>query len=106
MVVAGCGGSDDEAPAEADPGVPSSIEVNIADFLFEPEAVTIATGGTVTWLNDDSAAHTATEGSDPPIFDTGTLQTGDEDTVTFDKPGTYDYICLLHPFMNGSVTVE
>ena len=102
----GCGGGGDGAPAPNATAAPAAVEVGIADFLFEPDGVVVAAGGEVTWRNDDSASHTATEDSDPPGFDTGILKKGDEDTVTFDDPGTYEYICVLHPFMRGTVTVE
>ena len=106
LTMLGCGGGDDGEPTPPANAAPAAVEVEIADFLFESDEVVVAAGSKVTWLNDDSASHTATEDSDPPGFDTGILKTGDEDTVTFEDPGTYEYVCVLHPFMNGTVTVE
>ncbi len=106
LALLGCGGGEEAEPAPATSAAPAAVEVGIADFLFEPDGVVVAAGGKVTWRNDDSASHTATEDSDPPVFDTGILKAGDTDTVSFADPGTYAYICALHPFMGGTVTVE
>lgn len=115
-LVAGCG--DDEEPAgtgsssadsEAAPsgdtgGDESADQVEIAEFLYEPEAVTVDAGTELTWTNADAAPHTAT--ADDSSFDTGTLEKGDSESQTFDKPGTYTYYCRFHAFMNGTVAVR
>ncbi|MBP2029103.1 plastocyanin [Methanohalophilus levihalophilus] len=89
---------DEEEPA----GV--VVEVAIEDFKFVPESVTITTGDTVMWTNFDSAPHTATgnEGE----FDSGTLQTDESFSFTFEEAGSFDYICTIHPSMEGVVIVE
>ena len=76
--------------------------VEIADFAFGPAEITIAAGGTVTWTNTDSQAHTATSAGN---FDTGPIEPDGTASVTFDEPGTFTYICSLHPFMTATVTV-
>ena len=76
--------------------------VSIVDFSFQPTTLNVTPGTVVTWTNEDSAPHTAT-GDD---FDTGMLNRGDSNSVTFDTPGTYDYICTYHPSMAGSVVVS
>jgi len=82
---------------------------------FDPNPVTIAMGGTVTWENVDNAAHTVTSGSatDGPdgVFDSSLIMAplgGVAKTFshTFDDAGTYDYFCMVHPWMTGSVIVE
>jgi plastocyanin len=75
--------------------------VRIVDFSFQPTALNVTPGTTVTWTNEDSAPHTAT-GDD---FDTGKLDKGDSGAVTFDTSGTYDYICTYHPNMEGRIIV-
>jgi LPXTG-motif cell wall-anchored protein len=77
--------------------------VSIADFAFAPSSITVGVGETVTWSNDDSTEHTATatDGS----FDTGLLARGERGTATFDRPGTFGYLCQPHPFMKGTVRV-
>jgi plastocyanin len=106
VLAAGCG-EDDEPVAEpaAAEGTAASqgSAVDIADFKFGPEAITVAAGGEVTWTNTDSAAHTAS-GADGS-FDTGALDKGEEAEVAFDEPGTYEYICEFHPFMKGTIEV-
>ena len=90
------------APAPSGDAV-RSAKVEIEDFAYYPDPVTIEVGGKVTWQNEDSAPHTATaeEGS----FDTGTLEEGKLKSETFKEPGTYTYICSIHPQMHGTVEV-
>ncbi len=76
--------------------------VRIADFSFQPTTLTVTPDTVVTWTNQDSAPHTATGDN----FDTGMLKQGDSNSVTFDTPGTYNYICTYHPAMKGSVVVS
>lgn len=93
------GSAGGSAGAEA---APSAVTVNIQAFAFTPAVVRVKAGGTVTWTNNDSAAHTATGTG----FDTGSLARGQSATVTFDTPGTFDYRCTPHPAMRGTVIVE
>jgi len=78
--------------------------VSIKDFAFNPSNTTIAPGTTVTWVNNDQTAHTATANNG--AFDSGTLQPGQSYSFTFDKPGTYAYHCEIHPDMTATVTVS
>jgi plastocyanin len=117
-VGAGCGGDDDddgggggggaatEAPS-ADGGSASGggAQVSMKDIKFNPSDVTIKTGETVTWTNDDSVGHDVT-GDDFKSGDPGGLQNGDKFEHTFDTAGTFDYVCTVHPGMKGSVTVK
>jgi plastocyanin len=64
----------------------------------------VPAGTTITFTNQDSAAHTAT--ADDSSFDTEELGKGESAKATFDDPGTYTYYCRFHVFMNGSVVVE
>lgn len=77
--------------------------VNIQDFAFNPQNLTIMLGDTVHWVNMDAAPHTATDGNGE--FDSGTLNNGDSYDHIFMTPGTYNYICSIHPSMNGAITV-
>ena len=79
-------------------------KVQIKDFLFKPEAVTVAVGTKITFTNKDSAPHTATSGASPnpdDVFDTGTSK-----SVKVTKAGTYAYYCALHPFMKATVIIK
>jgi plastocyanin len=86
-----------------------SVSVAILDgnqasaFVFSPSSVSVATGDTVTWNNQGSAP----EGHDVTGdgLASGNLQQGQSYSHTFASAGTFNYICSLHPFMKGSVTV-
>lgn len=77
--------------------------VTIANFAFTPQSVTIKAGGTVTWTNQDSTQHdpTGQGGIAAPA-----LSQGQSYSVTFSTPGTYKYICKIHPSMTGEVVVK
>ena len=87
------------APAPAD-----AVPVTIRDFAFDPPTVQIRTGQAVAWTNKDPIPHTAT--ADDKAFDSGNLNTDQSYSFTFDKPGTFPYICTYHPYMKGTVTVQ
>lgn len=93
------------ATAEAPP---SQASVSVEDFLFDPDAVTIAAGGQVTWTWNGNTDHTLTWVSGG--FTDVAAQTTGTHTVTFATPGTYDYYCQIHGTpttgMRGSVTVK
>ncbi len=78
-------------------------EVTIQNFAFSPAEITVAMGSTVRWTNQDGTAHTvkAADGSwaSPNLDKGGTFE------KVFDKPGTYEYICGIHPTMKGTITV-
>lgn len=90
-------------PARAAAG--GAVTVDITDFKFDPISVTVKAGSKVTWINNDTAPHTATA-SGAGAFDTGTLKKDDKQAVTLEKPGTYAYICAFHPFMKATVVVQ
>ncbi len=79
------------------------------DECWFPSVVTVGVGETVTWLNVDTAAHTVTSGSaaDGPdgIFDSSLFMAATEFSHTFDEAGTFDYFCMVHPWMAGQVIV-
>ena len=79
------------------------------DNCYVPSLFVIKNGNSVTWVNEDSAFHSVTSGFyDAPteLFDSGHLDPFESYTVTFDKAGTYDYFCTLHPWMKAQVIVE
>lgn len=79
-------------------------------IFYNPEIINISTGTTVEWENQDNAMHTATSGSptggDDGMFDSDILSMGDMYQFTFIDAGNYDYYCILHPWMIGTVNVE
>jgi len=79
------------------------------DKCYIPSLIVIEKGKQVTWVNEDSAFHSVTSGFyDAPteLFDSGHLDPFESYTLTFDKTGTYDYFCTLHPWMKGQVIIE
>ena len=82
----------------------SADSVEIVEFVFAPEEITVPAGTTVTFTNQDTAPHTAT--ADDSSFDTEELGKSDSAEETFDEPGTFTYYCRFHVFMKGSVVVE
>jgi plastocyanin len=80
-----------------------TVSVKIEDFIFDPGTITVSAGTTVVWTNLDSVPHTVTSTSG--IFDSGVMDEGEIFSYTFRDPGTYDYYCLLHPYMKAKVIV-
>lgn len=80
-----------------------------ANDCYYPQSVTVSVGSTVFWSNIDDAAHTVTSGSSTGghdgVFDSDLLFSGSTFGYVFDKAGTFDYYCILHPGMAGMVTV-
>jgi plastocyanin len=78
--------------------------VVIKDFAYSPGNLQVPVGAKVTWTNRDSAPHSATakDGS----WDTGVLREGQSATLTFDRAGTYDYYCSIHPTMKAKLVVQ
>jgi plastocyanin len=82
----------------------TDAEVDIDQFTFTPQRLTVKAGATVTWSNEDDVPHTIVSSS--KVFKSKALDTGGEFSFTFTTPGTYDYFCSLHPHMTGAVVVE
>ena len=87
--------------------VPGCEETN---ECYIPASITIFSGDTVEWMNDDTAAHTVTAGSpaDGPsgVFDSSLVLGGASYSFTFNDAGAYDYFCMVHPWMVGNVQVN
>jgi plastocyanin len=93
------------AGALASQGAPAAdAKVQIDQYAFLPQRITVKPGTTVTWTNDDDDSHTVASSS--KLFKSKALDTADKFSFTFTTPGTYDYFCSLHPHMTGAVVVE
>jgi plastocyanin len=79
-------------------------QVKIRNFKFEPANLTIALGKTVQFTNVDEEPHTAT--ATDGAFDSKALDTDQTWRYRAMKPGVFPYICSVHPFMKGTVTVN
>ena len=98
LFAAGCGGGGESSEPVA------TTEVTMAkSYRFEPRTIEIAAGQTVTWTNQDNFTHTV------QVDGREDHKVGQDETVsvTFDTPGTYDYVCTLHRRdMDGTVIVK
>jgi plastocyanin len=118
LALAACGGTAPAAGGVADPAPPATAtpapggspaaspvattSVTIANFAFSPAVITVRAGATVTWTNRDEDAHTVAIAGTPV---SQPLQGNDSYTHTFAAPGTYAYLCTIHPTMRGVVVV-
>lgn len=88
----------------AGPTAPAGTAVRMAGSRFEPSTLTIGSGETVRWFNDDGLPHTVS--ADDGAWDSGNLTPGQGFERRFDEPGSYLYLCRYHPGMAGTVEVE
>ena len=122
----------DSVELRAAPNEPEDPNIAILEFL--PEKIAVKTGADVTWNFRGPEPHSVTffpagqtpppPGEDPRLFEglepsgpvdgstlinSGLRPTGPEPPepfeVTFDKAGTFNYVCVIHPLMTGEVTV-
>jgi len=115
LVATACGGSGGSTAAPAASSGPVAAaascsntpgtgqQVAIANFAFNPKALTVSKGTTVSWTNGDTTAHTVTFDNGP---DCGQVNAGQSTTITFNTSGTFTYHCKIHPTMTGTVTVS
>jgi plastocyanin len=92
--------------ARASAALPSPVattRVNIQGFAFLPQVISVPAGSTVTWTNMDLDDHTVT--ANDGTFNSDAVGSGQTFSSKLAKPGTYDYHCLIHPYMHGRVVV-
>lgn len=78
--------------------------ISIREFMFAPTAMTVPVGTTVRWKNLDGEPHTVR--SVDATFASNALDQNDSFAFKFDKPGTYRYVCSIHPQMVGTIVVK
>lgn len=84
----------------------SNAAVNIQNFSFQPQNVTVNVGDAVTWtMEDANTQHTVTSDPNGESFNSPTLNTGQTFSHTFGQAGTFNYHCNIHRSMTGTVTV-
>lgn len=95
-----------QQPATGGPTqAPTQVEANtitIQNFAFNPGTLTIKQGTKVTWTNQDSAIHRIKS----ETFNSQDLSQRDKFEFTFKDKGSFDYICGIHPSMQGKIVVE
>ncbi len=99
FVAAGCGGAGESS---SEPVAATEVEM-VKSYRFEPKVIEVDVGETVTWTNDDNFTHTVqVEGQEDHK-----VEQGESVEITFDEPGTYEYVCTLHRRdMDGTVIVR
>jgi plastocyanin len=83
--------------------LPAETRASIDNFTFKPDTMTVPVGTTVVWENDDDIVHTVV--SLDGTFRSQALDTEDKFSFTFDKIGTFEYFCSLHPYMKAKIVV-
>jgi plastocyanin len=105
ILLAALAGTRSSSFAATRPANPSSeVAIKIDNFSFSPATVTVPVGTTVRWTNRDDIPHTVV--SDDQAFKSKALDTDQDFTYTFTKPGTYGYFCSIHPKMIAKVVVQ
>ena len=79
-------------------------DVVIKNFQFQPQELTVKTGTTVEWKNEDIVPHTVT--ADDGSFRSGKINPGKTWKLTAKAAGTFNYTCTPHPNMHGKLTVH
>ena len=79
--------------------------IEIKDFAFNPQTLTVKSGEKVTWINRDEEPHTVVS-VDKQFNKSTALDTDQTFTITAGAPGTYSYFCSVHPKMTGTIVVE
>jgi plastocyanin len=81
-----------------------AYQVNISNFAYAPNEITVPVGSKITFTNDDAEEHTVT--AKDGAFDTGLFGKGESKTITFSAAGEYEVYCKPHPFMKLKITVK
>ena len=122
-VLAACGSSGGGSTTTTTPpatsgagGGTGAAQVTIANLAFSPKTVTVQTGATVTWTNNDTVVHNVQSTNGPGLtaattstFASKLLNPGQSFSFTFTKAGTYSYECTIHktlPAMHAVVVVK
>ncbi len=126
LAVVGCGTAATPSPAQSAPTAPSApaasqpaastaaacadstdsptVDVEIAGNAFNPGTVQAAVGDVIAWTNADQESHSAVISGGACATDT--LAQGEVGALVFTAPGTYDYVCGIHPRMTGTIEVS
>jgi plastocyanin len=96
-VAAGCGESESAEP------VATTEVAMVKSYRFDPKAIEVDPGESVTWTNDDNFTHTVQVDGE----EDHRVERGESVSIAFEEPGTYHYVCTLHSQdMEGEVVVR
>ena len=82
-----------------------NAKIEIKDFAFNPQNITVKSGEKITWINRDEEPHTIVS-VEKQFKKSSALDTDQEFTVVAGSPGTYSYFCSVHPKMTGTIIVK
>ena len=104
-----CGQSSPSTPTTPSPSNGMTVSIvagaqTLTTTAFNPNPMTVPSGSTVTWMNNDNITHTSTSNSG--VWSSGGIAPGATFSHTFSTPGTFQYHCSIHPNMVGTVTVQ
>ena len=80
-------------------------KIEIKDFAFSPQKITVKSGDKIIWINRDEEPHTVVSVG-KKFQKSSALDTDQEFSITAGAPGTYEYFCSVHPKMTGTIVVE
>ncbi|MEO8887854.1 MAG: cupredoxin family copper-binding protein [Jatrophihabitantaceae bacterium] len=109
-LLAGCGGAkpgshkSTGSTGGATTASSKAVTIDVKNFSFNPQTVSVATGTKVTWDFQDSVNHNVT--ANDKSFKSKDLGKGGSYSYTFNKAGSYSYLCTIHQYMTGTVTVK
>ena len=90
---------------QADTTTVKQNKIEIKDFAFNPQTITVKSGEKITWINRDEEPHTVVS-IEKQWKKSTALDTDEKFTITAGAPGTYTYFCSVHPKMTGTIVVE
>lgn len=101
------GNTSQNSQSSSSSGQPSTGAIGIRNMMFTPSQITVAKGGTVTWTNNDSTTHTVIDDlSNAGGPHSGDIAPGQTYSFTFNKTGSFQYHCSIHPSMRGTIVVK
>ena len=80
-------------------------KIEIKDFAFNPQTITVKSGEKITWINRDEEPHTVVSVG-KQFKKSSALDTDQTYTIVAGAPGTYSYFCSVHPKMTGTIVVQ
>jgi plastocyanin len=107
LLLAACGGGGPKSGAPSTSGGSTSCgnSITISNYSFSPMSITVKPGATIKVTNKDAVAHTLTASDGK--FNTGDINHNQTKLFTAPTtPGKYDYICSIHQYMMGTITVS
>lgn len=100
-------GNNNRPASNSSQSVASTGSITIKNMMFTPSQISVQKGGTVTWTNDDNTTHIVIDDlSNVGGPSSGTIQPGSTYSFTFNKTGSFQYHCSIHPSMRGTIVVK